>query len=80
MTGKRVLLVSLKSTVLADAGTYVPLSTTIGGVAAAFAQGRDDFAVLSSGARGAMVTFGRGGASVTIGDFLASGWLVPPAS
>jgi anti-sigma factor RsiW/streptogramin lyase len=65
--GKRVLLVSLKSTVLADAGTYAPLSTTIGGIAASFAQGRDDFAVLSSGARGAIVTFGRGGASVTVG-------------
>ena len=63
----RVLLVSVKSTVLADAATYAPLASATGGVGAAFALGRDDFAVLSDSGRGATITFGRGGGKVTIG-------------
>jgi streptogramin lyase len=59
--------VSAKTTVLADASTYAPLGSATGGVAAAFAQGRDDFAVLSNGLNGATVTFARGGSSVRVG-------------
>jgi anti-sigma factor RsiW/sugar lactone lactonase YvrE len=65
--GKRALLVSAKSTILADAATYAPLGTYPGGIGAAFSVGRDDFAVLSAGAKGATVTFARGGAQVVLG-------------
>src|SRR5581483_856183 len=65
--GRRALLVSAKSSILADAATYAPLASAPGGVAAAFAIGGDNYVVLSNGAAGATITFGRGGASLAIG-------------
>lgn len=65
--GRRALLVSAKQTILADAATYAPLASAVGGVSAAFQIGGDNYAVLSNGAAGAVLTYGRGGASLAIG-------------
>jgi anti-sigma factor RsiW/streptogramin lyase len=64
--GKRALLISAKSTILADAVTFAPLATLPGGIGAAFSVGRDDFAVLANGTSGASVRFARGG-SIPVG-------------
>ena len=65
--GRRALLVSAAATTLVDANTYQPLATAAGGVGAAFAATGDDFAILSSSANGASVSFARRAGSVFVG-------------
>ncbi len=65
--GRRALLVSAKQTILADAATYSPLASAVGGVSAAFQIGGDNYAVLSNSGSGAVLTYGRGGANLAIG-------------